>query len=459
MVHWAVGDAGGAQMKLTDALEQQGADQFAKLRRLVAGSLLDLHEDWAPKGYGRASAGNLSLDAVAAYVGQFLERRYDSRNPWESRMRAYIPDVLRAPHRRTGIRDRTGARTTMLVTWFAEGLEWSDQEQSHLRDLVTVCMKDLSSPPVPVQPPRSPVDDPTTSPTPTSPRTSTRTWDPLPDAWRAFYTSPEMAESRRVLQHEYERVVEPMLLRLVDDNLFSPAHGIDVELSSIEVGITNLLNVLEAVAWADRTGASDPSGVAATFQEWLDRWLCQDRYVALHHYIALRGYHDLTRRLALFTPDEAHANRRTVAVYGTLMAGEAHHDRLAGAVLLGRTTVSGRLHHLELATGEAARRQVHARASDPRQPPDSSIVVEVYRLPDNDFVLADIDGMADDADSDGVEFRRRLVRLPEDLSHPDLETASTAAWVFDYVLSDSPGVPIPSGDWHARARASGRVAS
>jgi len=167
VVHWAVGDAGGAQMKLTDALEQEGTDQFAQLRRLVAGSLLDLHEDWAPKGYGRASAGNLSLDAVAAYVGQLLERRYDSRNPWESRMRAYIPDVLRAPHRRTGIRDRTGARTTMLVTWFAEGLEWSDREQSHLRDLVTVCMKHLSSPPIPVQPPRPSVDDPRTSTTPT----------------------------------------------------------------------------------------------------------------------------------------------------------------------------------------------------------------------------------------------------------------------------------------------------
>ncbi len=453
LVHWAVVDLGGGRVKLADVLDQDGTDHFAELRRTVAGSLLELHRDWAPRGYGSASAGNLSLDAVATHVGQFLERHYDSRSPWESRMRAYIPDLLRAPHRRTGIRDHAGTRTTMLVTWFTDRLGWSDVEQSHLRDLVTVCMKDLASPPdagdgppSAAQPPR-----PTNSggPSTTSPR-----WDPLPDAWRAFYTNPEMAETRRVIEHEYERVVEPMLLRLIDDNMFSPSIGMDRELSSIEVGVTNLLNVLEAVAWADRTGASDPAGIAVSFNEWLDRWLRQDRFVALHHCIALRGYQHLTHRLRLFSFEEAHANRRTIAVYGTLMKGEVHHGRLSSAVFLGRTAISGSLHRLEVASGEAARREVGVRASDLGQPPDSSIVVEVYRLPDSDFVLANIDGMAADHGSVDPKFRRRLVRLPEDLSEASFDTASTAAWVFDYVLSDSPGVPVPSGDWHARARAS-----
>jgi len=145
-----------------------------------------------------------------------------------------------------------------------------------------------------------------------------------------------------------------------------------------------------------------------------------------------------------------------VAVYGTLRRGERNHPRLARATYLGSAFVGGLLYDVPTAPGRAYPYPAyHAESdesnesgesngsgeSDRSHGPARGVVVELYRLPDDDL-LADLDALEgyDPADDPGSQYARRAVDV--------LDGPVDRAWI--YVHQGPPselGDPIEDGDW------------
>jgi len=167
-----------------------------------------------------------------------------------------------------------------------------------------------------------------------------------------------------------------------------------------------------------------------------------------------------------------------VAVYGTLRRGERNHHRLARATYLGSAFVGGVLYDVPTAPGRAYPYPAyHAESdesngssesgesgesngssesngsgeSDRSHGPARGVVVELYRLPDDDL-LADLDALEgyDPADDPGSQYARRAVDV--------LDGPVDRAWI--YVHQGPPselGDPIEDGDWvRTRSRAAVR---
>jgi gamma-glutamylcyclotransferase (GGCT)/AIG2-like uncharacterized protein YtfP len=131
-----------------------------------------------------------------------------------------------------------------------------------------------------------------------------------------------------------------------------------------------------------------------------------------------------------------------LAVYGTLRRGERNDPFLAAAAPLGTATIHGRLHVMPRSDLRAyAYPALVAGGADP-------VVVELYRLPDDD-TLAVVDELEafDPADEAASEYVRRSV--------PIVDGPVPSAWAYVYNgPREELGDAITDGDWVAhRARA------
>ena len=132
-----------------------------------------------------------------------------------------------------------------------------------------------------------------------------------------------------------------------------------------------------------------------------------------------------------------------VAVYGTLRRGERNHGRLARATFIGTAIVSGALYDVPTAPGRTYPYPAF------RLEPDGHVVVELYRLLDDDL-LADLDVLEgyDPADDPGSQYARRAVDVPKG--------PVERAWIYVHQGPRTElGERIPDGDW-ARYRTESR---
>jgi gamma-glutamylcyclotransferase (GGCT)/AIG2-like uncharacterized protein YtfP len=142
-----------------------------------------------------------------------------------------------------------------------------------------------------------------------------------------------------------------------------------------------------------------------------------------------------------------------VAVYGTLRCGECNHHRLSRAIFLGSAFVGGALYDVPTAPGRTYPYPAYHPGSgeaDGSNEAPGRVVVELYRLPDDDL-LADLDALEgyDPADDPGSQYARRVVDVLDGPVH--------RAWVYIHQGPPSDlGDPIVGGDWARRQSTVGR---